>query len=126
MVTCGCHADSFGARARTRIVVQTAATVADAYGGRSETWGSDLTLWAIVEPMAGRETYVSAQLQSRCDARITIRYQSGLSDTTQGAKRRVALGSRLYNIVAVKNLHRDMKGEGRDFQQLLCVEGEPS
>lgn len=122
---CKCGAD-FPSSADTRIVVQSAAQTEDAYGGRSTVWSDALTIWAVVEPMAGREIYVNAQLQSRVDARITIRYQASLSDTTVAAQRRVKVGNRIYNIKAIKNLDDDMKREGKDFQQLLCVEGEPS
>ena len=122
---CKCGAD-FASSANTRIAVQSAATVDDGYGGRTETWSELLSLWAEIEPMTGKEIYVNAQLQSRVDARITIRYQAGLSDTTIAAKYRVVVGTRIYNIKAVRNLADDMKREGIDFQQLLCVEGEPS
>ena len=122
---CKCGAD-FSSSANTRISVQSAATVEDSYGGRSETWSELLSLWAEIEPTTGREIYVSAQLQSRVDAKITIRYQASLSDTTVSAKYRAVVGARIYNIKAVKNLADDMKREGTDFQILLCVEGEAS
>lgn len=76
--------------------------------------------------MAGREIYINAQLQSRVDARLTIRYRGDMSDTTQAAIKRVKVGTRLYNITAIRNLSSDMKTEGTEFQQLFCVEGEPS
>ena len=122
---CKCGAE-FASSADTRIIVQTPTVTEDAYGGRSEVWLDASPVWAVVEPMAGREIYVSAQLQSRVDARITIRYQSGLADTTVASTRRVKVGSRLYNVKAIRNLADDLKREGRSFQQLLCVEGEPS
>jgi SPP1 family predicted phage head-tail adaptor len=122
---CKCGAD-FPSSANTRISIQSAATVEDAYGGRSETWAEMFAVWAEIEPTSGREIYVNAQLQSRVDAKITIRYQSALSDTSSGAKYRVVNGTRVYNIRAVKNLADDMKREGTDFQVLLCTEGEPS
>lgn len=122
---CKCGAE-FPSSADKRIIVQTAAETDDGYGGRATAWSDTLTLWAVVEPMAGREIYVNAQLQSRVDARITIRYQSSLSDTTIAAKSRIVTGSRVYNVKAVRNLAEDLKREGKDFQQLLCVEGEPS
>lgn len=122
---CKCGAD-FPSSANTRISVQSAADVEDAYGGRSETWSELLALWAEVEPTNGREIFVNAQLQSRVDAKITVRYQSGLADTTIAAKYRVVFGTRVYNIKAVKNLADDMKREGTDFQTLLCTEGEAS
>ncbi|MBZ9674549.1 phage head closure protein [Mesorhizobium sp. ES1-1] len=122
---CKCGAD-FPSVANKRISVQSAAVLEDAVGGRSETWSELLPLWAEIEPMAGREIYVSAQLQSRVDARITVRYQGALSDTTSAATLRVLYGSRIYNIKAVRNLASDMKTEGTEYQQLFCVEGEAS
>ena len=123
---CKCGAD-FASSANTRISIQSAATVEDEFGGRSETWTEVFSVWAEVEPTNGREVYVNGQLQSRVDAKITIRYQSSLSDTTEAAKRRVVVGSsRIYNIRTVRNLADDMKHEGTDFQMLLCTEGEPS
>lgn len=121
-----CSCDSFAAKARTRVELQTLTITDDDYGGQVENWPVLATVWAIVEPTAGREIYINGQLQSRVDAKITIRYQADLSDTTEGAKGRVVLGSRIYNVRAVRNLHRDMKTEGTDFQLLICVEGEPT
>ncbi|WP_246724933.1 phage head closure protein [Rhizobium ruizarguesonis] len=122
---CKCGSD-FAASANTRIVVQTPAETSDEFGGRSVVWNDLVSLWALVEPMAGREIYVSAQQQSRVDARILIRYRSDLSDTTTAARNRVQVDSRIYNIAAVRNLRDDLKTEGKDFQQLLCVEGQPA
>lgn len=125
MGACNCG-DDFISKADRRIVIQTPSVVDDNYGGRAESWVDALTVWAVIEPMAGKEVFISSQLQSKVDARITIRYQSTLADTTTAAKSRVKYGSRLYNIKAVKNLADDMKSEGIQFQQLLCVEGEAS
>ncbi len=125
MVACKCGED-FGSKANSRIKIQSAVLVADDAGGWVETWADALTLWSVIEPMAGREVFVSSQLQSRVDARITIRFQSSLVDTTVTAKFRVTYGNRIYNVKAVKNLSDDMKTEGKSFQQLLCTEGEPS
>lgn len=122
---CKCGSD-FASSANTRIVVQEPSETADAYGGRDVTWNELFSLWAVVEPMTGKEIYVSAQQQSRVDARILIRYQASLSDTTTAARNRVAVGTRLYNIAAVRNLSDDLKTEGRYFQQLLCMEGQPA
>lgn len=122
---CKCGAD-FASSANTRITVQSFTAVDDGAGGRTETWVDAFLVWAEVEPMAGREIYVNSQLQSRVDARMTIRYKADLSNTQLAAKYRVKVGDRVYNIQYVRNLEDDMKHEGRDFQQLLCVEGEPS
>jgi SPP1 family predicted phage head-tail adaptor len=122
---CKCGAN-FASSANTRIAVQTPTETDDAFGGRSVGWNDLFSVWAVVEPMAGREVYTSAQQQSRVDARILIRYRDALSDTTTAAKNRIVVGARTYNIAAVRNLSSDLKTEGKEFQQLLCMEGQPA
>lgn len=126
MVSCGCDGNGFSSKARNRVVMQHLQEAPDDFGGRTESWQDGLTVWAMIEPMAGREIFVSSQLQSRVDARVTVRYQAALADTTQTAKLRLKHGARLYNVKAVRNLAADMKTEGTAFQQLMCTEGEPS
>lgn len=126
MVACGCDGQDFSSRATKRIVIQSPGDVPDDSGGRVVTWSDTYTLWAIMEPKGGKEMFLSAQLQSRVDAVITIRYQAGLADTTTAAKCRVKFGSRYLNIKFSKNLHDDMKTEGTAYQQLFCTEGEQS
>lgn len=125
MVACKCG-DDFVSRANNRVTIQSATVTPDDAGGRDEVWVDSSTVWAVMEPMGGKEVFLSSQLQSRVDERITIRYQAALSDTTVAAKSRVKFGSRIMNIRFVKNLADDMKTEGKVFQQLLCVDGEPS
>lgn len=116
----------FASRAKSRIEIQSVTTVGDDYGGRSESWATTATVWAVIEPTSGKEVFVNDQLQSRVDAKILIRHLSALADTTTAAEYRVQFGSRLYNIKAVHNLDDDLKTEGTRFQRLLCTEGEPS
>ena len=125
MVACSCK-PGFSSKANSRIAIEQQLCTADEYGGRVEAWSVLATVWAIIEPMTGREVFTSLQVQSRVDARITIRYRADMSSTAEAAKNRDRLGSRIYNIQAVRNLADDLKTEGRDFQQLLCSEGEAS
>lgn len=125
-MSCGCGSDSFAARARSRIAIQQFTATDDGYGGRTEVWADVATVPAIVEPKGGREVWLNSQLQSRVDAVVTIRYRSDMADTTEAAKRRLALGSRLYNVQAIRNVHRDMKTEGKAYQIIFCTEGEPT
>ncbi|MGL6349726.1 MAG: phage head closure protein [Aeromonas sp.] len=124
MVACKCS--SFASEASTRVILQSLSTVDDGYGGRTETWTDAMALWAKVEPGSGREVYLNSQLQSRVDAKVTIRWRSELVDTNLAAKYRLKVGARLYNVQAVRNLESSMKLEGKAFQMLLCTEGEPS
>ncbi|WP_342150236.1 phage head closure protein [Methylorubrum sp. SB2] len=125
-MSCRCAKNRFTSGARTRITLQMPSATDDGYGGRTDAFTDLSTVWAVVEPMAGRENYISGQLQSRVDARVTIRYQAALADTIQTAKLRIKYGARLYNVHHVLNVADDMKTEGRAYQRLLCTEGEPS
>lgn len=125
MVACKCGSD-FASAATSRITIQSLGIVPDEYGGREEAWSNSSTVWANIEPMTGKEVYLSSQLQSRVDAKITIRYQSSLANTVTAGKSRVQFGTRIYNIRFVKNLDDDLKTEGKRFQQLFCTEGEAS
>jgi SPP1 family predicted phage head-tail adaptor len=127
MSACGCsNGAQFASRAKSRIEIQSSNTTDDDYGGREDNWKTRYTIWAVIEPTSGKEIFTNDQLQSRVDARILIRYQPALADTTATAEMRVLFGSRLYNIRAVHNLDDDLKTEGVSFQRLLCTEGEPS
>lgn len=126
MVNCGCSGDSFASKATNRVALERLVLVEDDVGGREESWTILKTVWAVIEPTAGREIFVNGQLQSRVDAKIIIRYLSDIADTQVAAKCRAKFGERTYNIRAIRNLSDDMKTEGRTFQTLICVEAEPT
>lgn len=125
-MSCGCAPNGFIARARNKVAVEQVVATDDGLGGRNEDWSLVRNAWAIIEPKSGREMWVNSQLQSRVDAIITIRYISAISDTRDAAKCRVKFGTRLYNVRAIRNVAGDLKTEGKVFQQLVCVEGEPT
>lgn len=114
---------SFASKASTQIIIETQSDVADGYGGFARTWSTTYTVWAYIEPKGGKEVFVSEQTQSRVDSVIVIRYISALSNTKTGAKYRVNLGGRYFNILAVLNLSGDLKSEGATYQKLICQEG---
>lgn len=118
--------DNFAGQANKRVVIQPRTDSADNYGGQSVTWTtSNLTVWAVLEPQSGREIHAQGQDQSRVDMKITIRYQSSLKDTATTGKYRVTFDSRVFTVLAIKNLDEDMKREGKAFQVLSCVENGP-
>lgn len=120
----GC--DNFSGMANKRIVLQPRTEVADSYGGQTVTWAtSNLTVWAIMEPASGREVFQQGQKQARVDTKITIRYQSALSNVATGAKYRVSFDNRIFPVLYVKNLDEDMKREGKAYQVLYCGENDP-
>lgn len=118
--------ENFSARANKRIVIQPRTESADNYGGQTIVWTtSNISAWAIMEPQSGREVHAQGQDQSRVDMRITIRYQSTIKNTGVAGKYRISFDSRIFTVVAIKNLDEDMKREGKAFQVLSCVENAP-
>ena len=80
-----------------RVTLQRAATVQDENTGELiQTWGTLATVWARVEPVAGREFIGAGALQSELVTKITIRFMP--NPTTAD---RVLHGGRTYNITSV-------------------------
>jgi SPP1 family predicted phage head-tail adaptor len=121
-----CCKNSFIQSAKNRIIIQSQSLTADSFGGQAITWSTAYTLWAVITPKTAKEIFESGQLVSKSTADIVIRYQSGLSNTLNGAKYRISFDNRLWNILGILNLSDDMKTEGKLFQKLFCVEGEAS
>jgi SPP1 family predicted phage head-tail adaptor len=121
-----CTCETFAARARNRVSIEQLTTLADDMGGRTDNWDLLAQVWAVIEPTSGKEVFINGQLQSRVDAKVTIRYLSDICDTRIASKARLTFENRVYNISAIRNLASDMKTEGKVFQQLFCVEAEPS
>lgn len=112
----------FPAKANHRVIIQSRGDASDDYGGSAVTWSTLSTVWAIIEPMSGREVLQSEQLQSRVTHKITIRYNSTLKSTATGAKYRVSYDDRLFPVKFVQNFDEDMKSEGTVYQVLTCEE----
>lgn len=97
---------------RNRITIQQVQEARSATGAVMETWVTYAEVWAAVEPLRGREFFASRQMQAQVDARVRIRFISGVTP-----KMRVLWGSRIYLIDAVIN------PEERGVElQLMCRE----
>ncbi len=97
---------------RQRVTIQQKSVARDTYGGETVTWADVTTVWAAVEPIAGREYFSAQQLQADVNHRIRIRYYSGVTTTM-----RVKLGTRYFDILSILNL------EERDREtHLMCKE----
>lgn len=80
-----------------RVTLQRAATVQDENTGELiQTWGTLATVWARVEPVAGREFIGAGALQSELVTKITIRYMP-----TPTASDRLQHDGRTYSITSV-------------------------
>ena len=79
-----------------RVSVERRTTAPDELGQPVDTWIALATLWAAVEPVAGREFIAGGALQSQLTTKIRIRYLAGLTTAD-----RVIHGGRQYNILSV-------------------------
>lgn len=97
---------------RTRIRIEQPTRTVDAQGGRSTTWATLATLWALVEPLSGREALMAAQVTAVLSTGITIWFRDDIS-----VKQRIVIGSRTLQIESFQ----DPTGM-RDELRLLCSE----
>jgi SPP1 family predicted phage head-tail adaptor len=86
---------------RHRVTIQEYAALLDSNGDViqdettgviSRAWTDVASVWAAIEPLSAREFIQSGATQSQVQARITIRYRSGLNSTM-----RFVHGSTIYN-----------------------------
>ncbi len=85
-------------RLRHRVSVQSAVQTRTADGAVTQTWSTDRTAWAAIEPLTGREFFAEQQTQADVSHRILLRYKSGLTP-----RQRIVEGSRVFHIEAVIN-----------------------
>lgn len=63
-----------------RVTFQRATLTSNAFGEPLQAWANVGTVWARVEPIAGKERFSAMQTMADVDYRITFRYQPALSD----------------------------------------------
>lgn len=82
-------------------------------GDPVKSWSDFATgVWASIEPVSGREAFISQQLLASVTHVVRLRYLSGVSP-----KMRVKYGSRYFRIEVVRDL------EERDREMVLaCTE----
>lgn len=76
-------------------------TGTDAAGHPVENWETVAHVFAVVEPLSGREYWQAQQVKTTVTHTVTIRYDRRFQDMT--ADWRVKHGSRLLNIEVVLN-----------------------
>jgi len=98
---------------RHRVTIQKKSVARDAYGSETVTWLEEAVVWASVEPIAGREYFMSQQMQSDVTHRIIIRYYAGVIPSY-----RIKFGTRIFDIMSVINTeerNREMVLMAREF-----------
>ncbi|WP_169331897.1 phage head closure protein [Zavarzinella formosa] len=95
-----------------RVAIQSVTRVSDGQGGFTDSWATDATVWANVNPTKGWEKFQAQQTQTPVTHKITIRYRSGIT-----TKQRVLFGSRVFNIKEALN-----PDEANAFLELQAIE----
>ena len=100
---------------RKRIAIQAEQQTPDGAGGYDLAWTTLATVWAEISPASGNEVYAAGHLEGHVTHKVTLRWRSDLSITTD---MRLVTNNRAFNIRAVLN-----KDEGNQWAILLVEEG---
>lgn len=97
---------------RQKISIQTNTQTTDGQGGFTESWATDATVWASIEPAKAYEKFQAAQMDTPITHNIMIRYRSGVT-----TKKRLLYGSRVFDIKEVINID-----EANAFLKIIAIE----
>lgn len=97
---------------RHRIVLKKPVILKDPIGQDLEVWQDIASVWAIIEPLSGKEYFNAQQINSEVTSKITIRY---LKDLDSHAV--IHWNNRVFKILSIINLE-----ERNIYLQLLCSE----
>lgn len=96
---------------RHRVTIQKPVETQSGTGDPLVRWQDVATVWAMVEPLRGREFFAAKQMVSEVEVRVVIRYMAGIT-----AKMKIVHGADEYLIETIINvLERDRE------LQLMCV-----
>lgn len=98
---------------RHQVVIQQASRSSDGQGGGTMSWTTLATVWARIEPVAGREVVAQQGLQSQITHRVVMRFRSDVT-----TKMRLSHDGRLMNIRSIRNLE-----ERKRWMELSVEEG---
>ena len=99
-------------RLRHRVELQSPSETANAFGEVTDSWATDATVWASIEPLSGSEGQIAKQTNPLVTHRVIMRYRSGVTP-----RNRVKFGTRIFEVTQVFN--PDERGESL---RLVCVE----
>lgn len=94
-----------------RITLEAATTEPSGWGQPVETWAPVATVWAAVEPLAGREYFAADAAQSEVTTRMRMRWRPGIK-----GQMRVQHAGTVYNIKSVIDIR-----SGRRELVLMCT-----
>lgn len=103
---------------RHHIMIQSRSTSKNSYGEQTRTWTSNVSTWANVEPLRGREYFAAQQVQTVVSHKIETRYIT-LKNSTDITPN----NARIYWDGRVFNIHSVIKPFERDIRlQMMCSE----
>lgn len=85
-----------------RVSLQAATETPTDTGEVTRVWTTYATVWARVEPLAGRELVYAQQTTPDVTHRVTLRYRAGVTTA-----HRLLYGSRILHIRAARNVEED-------------------
>jgi SPP1 family predicted phage head-tail adaptor len=85
---------------RKRINIQSYTKTRGGEGGYIQSWATDASRWANINPISGQERVDADQVKALRTHTISMRFYSG----TLSAKQRVLFGTRVFHIVSVVNV----------------------
>lgn len=96
---------------RHRVQIQRATETRQSNGGVTQSWATTATVWAAIEPITGREGWISEQVRSVATHKVTMRY------TAITTAERLLFGTRVFSITAAVNVD-----EANHITQLAVTE----
>ena len=96
-----------------RVTIEQKSVTRAANGEEIVAWTTVAEVWASVEQLRGREFFAAAQMQDAVDARIVIRYRTGIA---REMRARVENGA-TYDVVGV------VETPAKTFIELMVVSG---
>lgn len=92
-------------------------TTRDEFGQPVENWTNVTTVWASVEPLAGRELWYAREILETATHKITCRWSSATTATLSSACRATLTDGRVFEGEWVRNLE-----ERRVQMEFVCIE----
>lgn len=88
------------ARLSKRVLIQSRGSSKDSFGEPLPVWSDLASVWADVQPLAGRELETARRLASEVTHVITVRFMYIFADTNLAASYRALHQGRIFNIHA--------------------------
>ena len=97
---------------RKRVAIQSVGSAVSDYGELTNSYTTDATVWASIDPVSGAETDIASELVGTVTHKIKMRYRAGLT-----ANNRLTYDSRTFEIISSRNWQ-----ERGIFLEVLCRE----